>query len=232
MPQLSNQRLLPVFTGLFVACLLITNVMNSAKFLQLGILTVAGGTIVFPISFIFGDILTEVYGYAQSRKVIWTGFASLIFAAAVFFLVQHLPAPDFWQNQAAYDSIFSAAPRIIFASMTAYFCGEFCNSVVLSKMKYRSDGKRGLKQAWRFIFSTIVGEGVDSIVFFTVAFAGVLSASQLVTSIVSAYLFKVAFEVVLTPISTRFANWVKVIEKLDVIDDPKQTTYNPFAVTP
>lgn len=232
MQSTQSYRLLPVITGLFVACLLISNVMNAAKFVQLGMLTLAGGTMVFPLSFIFGDILTEVYGYAQSRKVIWTGFASLIFASAMFYLLQVLPAPDFWNNQTAYDSIFAATPRLFLASMLAYFCGEFCNSVVLSKMKFQSNGKRGLSQAWRFVASTIVGEGVDSIVFFVVAFAGTMPVRDMLYTILSIYVFKVVFEVVLTPVSTRVANWMKRIEGVDQIDRPEETTYNPFAVQP
>lgn len=223
-------RLLPVFTGLFVACLLISNVANVAKFLQLGPLVVAGGTLVFPVSFIFGDVLTEVYGYAQSRKVIWTGFASLIFMSLFLLLLGWLPAADFWQNQSAFDSIFGAVPRIIIASMTAYSCGEFCNSFVLSKMKYRAHGKRGFSQAWRFIASTLVGEAVDTIVFFSVALLGTLPATDILQAMMGAYIIKVAIEIIMTPLSTRFSNWVKKVEHVDHIDTPAQTSYNPFAV--
>lgn len=228
----AHSRLLPIFTGLFVACLLISNVASAGKFIQLGVLTLAGGTLVFPISFIFGDILTEVYGYAESRKVIWTGFASLIFAGLFFLLVEALPAPDFWHNEEAYRSILGFTPRIFIASMTAYFCGEFCNSFVLSRMKYVAKGKRGFAQAWRFIASTIVGEGIDSAVFFFVAFYGVLEMQNILQAMISAYLFKVVFEIIATPVSLRFSNWVKKAEGIDHIDHPRDTTYNPFAVVP
>lgn len=225
-----TSRLLPVFTGLFVACLIISNVANAAKFVQIGAFTIAGGTFIFPVSFIFGDILTEVYGYAASRKVIWTGFASLILFTLFMLLLNALPAPDFWRNQEAFDLMFGSTPRIIFASMTAYFCGEFCNSAVLSKMKFLEKGERGLRQAWRFVASTVVGEAVDSVVFFTVALAGVLATPELLNVMFSAYVVKVIIEVVMTPVSVRFSNWVKKAEGVDHIDKPKDTSYNPFLV--
>lgn len=226
----TSHRLLPVFTGLFVACLLISNVANAAKFVQIGFFTIAGGTLIFPISFIFGDILTEVYGYVQSRKVIWTGFASLILMSVFMYLLGKLPAPDFWSNQEGYDMMFGLVPRIIIASMAAYFCGEFCNSVVLSRMKFAVAGQRGWKQAWRFIASTIVGEAVDSVVFFSVAFYGVLANGDMVRAALSAYIIKLIIEIVMTPVSTRFSNWVKHVEGVDQIDLPGETTYNPFVI--
>ncbi len=232
MQNTQSYRLLPVFTGLFVACLLISNVANAAKFVQIGFLTIAGGTLIFPISFIFGDILTEVYGYKQSRNVIWTGFGSLVLMSVFMFMLGKLPAPDFWTNQEGYDIMFGLVPRIIIASMAAYFCGEFCNSVVLSKMKFAVGGQRGWKQAWRFIASTLVGEAIDSLVFFSVAFYGVLANGDLVRAALSAYLVKLIIEIVMTPVSTRFANWVKHVEGVDQIDRPEETTYNPFAVQP
>ena len=230
MHNTQSGRLLPVFTGLFVACLLISNVANAAKFVQIGFFTLAGGTLIFPVSFIFGDILTEVYGYTQSRKVIWTGFASLILMSGFMFLLGKLPAPDFWSNQEGYDTMFGLVPRIIIASMAAYFCGEFCNSVVLSKMKFAVGGQRGWKQAWRFIASTLVGEAVDSIVFFSVAFYGVLANGDLVRAGISAYVVKVIIEIVMTPISLPLSNWVKRVEGVDQIDRPGETSYNPFSV--
>lgn len=231
MNQEKPSKLLPIFTGLFVACLLISNVATAAKFVQIGFLTLAGGTLIFPISFIFGDILTEVYGYGQSRKVIWTGFACLVFMSLFLLLVKYLPAPSFWNNQEAYDSMFGLVPRVFLASMIAYFCGEFCNSFVLSKMKFKVSGKRGFSQAWRFIASTIVGEGVDSVVFFFVAFLGVLELSNILQAMLGAYIVKVGIEIIMTPVSTKFSNWVKKIEGVDQIDTPQETNYNPFVVT-
>jgi hypothetical protein len=230
MQNAQSYRLLPIFTGLFVACLIISNIA-AAKFVQIGTFTLAGATLIFPFSFIFGDILTEVYGFAQSRKVIWTGFASIIVMSLFLTLIRYMPAPDFWQNQAAFDSILGTTFRVALASIAAYSTGEFCNSVVLSRMKYWAQGKRGLAQAWRFIASTIVGEALDTIVFFTVAFAGVLTWPDITWAMISTYIFKVGIEVVLTPISLPFSNWVKRVEGVDHIDRPQETSYNPFVAS-
>lgn len=227
--QEKNMRLFSVFTGLFVASLLVANV-TAPKIFAVGPLVLSGGVIVFPISFIFGDILTEVYGYSLSRKVIWTGFACQVMAAITYLVVGALPAAPFWKGQPAYDSIIGFVPRIVVASITAYLCGEFCNSFVLSKMKYWSRGRRGINQAWRFIASTIVGEAVDTTVVVLIAFSGVYSFSELLNLGLSVYVFKVAYEILATPVSTRFANWVKKYEGIDVIDSPETTTYNPLPV--
>jgi len=228
-PKEQNLKLFSVITGLFCATLLLSNI-TAVKLILLGPLTITGGTILFPIIFIFNDILTETYGYRLSRKVIWTGFACQLFAVVSYYVVGLMPAAPFWPNQDAYMQILGVVPRITLASVAAYFCGEFANSSVLSKMKYRESGKRGLRQAWRFIASTIVGEGVDSIIFMTVAFAGVLDPKNLLSGIISIYLLKVAYEVVATPFSTRFANWLKKYEGIDQIDRPEETDYNPFSV--
>lgn len=228
-PQEKNLRLFSVFTGLFVASLLVANV-TAPKIFAIGPFALSAGVIVFPLSFIFGDVLTEVYGYSLSRKVIWTGFACQAMAAITYLIVGALPAAPFWGDQAAYDKIIGFVPRIVVASIAAYLCGEFCNSYVLSKMKYWSRGKRGIKQAWRFIASTIVGEAVDTTVILIIAFAGVYKFSELVNIGVSVYVFKVAYEILATPFSTRFANWVKKYEGLDVIDIPETTIYNPLAI--
>ena len=225
----ANLKLYSIFTGVFVASLLLANV-TSQKIFALGPFDFPGGTIVFPISFIFGDILTEVYGYALSRKVIWTGLACQILAAVTYIAVGALPPADFWHDQPAYDTVLGFVPRITSASIVAYFVGEFCNSWVLSRMKYRAGGERGLSQAWRFLASTLVGQGVDSTVFCTIAFAGVLDAGEIAHVVASIYVFKVAYETVLIPVSTRFADWVKRVEGVDAIDDPERTTYNPFAL--
>jgi len=226
-PQERNLKLFSVFTGLFVASLLLANV-TSTKIFMLGSLALPGGVIIFPISFIFGDILTEVYGYALSRKVIWTGFACQVLAGITYLLVGALPAAPFYGDQVAYDKVLGFVPRIVVASILAYLCGEFCNSVVLSKMKYWADGKRGIKQAWRFIASTIVGEAVDTLIVSTIAFGGVYKVPDLLWLGFSVYVFKVGYEILVTPFSMAFANWVKKVEGVDVIDSPETTIYNPF----
>jgi len=222
-------KLYSVFTGIFVSTLIISNVASSAKIVSIGPFAFPGGAIIFPISFIFGDILTEVYGYARSRRVIWTGFFCLLLATLTFYIVQIIPGAAFWKGQEAYDTIFSIVPRVVAGSMTAYFLGEFCNSWVLSKMKYWARGGRGLKQAWRFVASTIVGEGVDSIVVLAIGFSGVLSLQQMLQVGGSLYVFKVLYEIIATPVSTRFSNWIKRVEGVDQIDFPDRTNYSPFA---
>lgn len=221
-------KLFSVFTGLFVSVLILSNILSSAKFIQLGWFVMPAGTLVFPISFIFGDILTEVYGYARSRKVIWTGFAGLLLMIFFVLLAKFLPPAPFWQDQAAFDRLFAIAPRLAMGGFIAYLAGEFCNSFVLSKMKFWNKGQRGIKQGWRFVFSTIVGEGVDTIIVMLLAFTGVLSAQQMLQVGGSIYVFKVLYEIIATPFSTRFANWVKRVEGVDKIDTPKETNYNPF----
>ena len=183
----------------------------------------SGAIFVFPISYIFGDILTEVYGYRASRKIIWTGFTSLILMTFCYWLVGMLPAASFWPNQGAYEAILGAVPRIVLASMIAYFAGEFSNSFVLSKMKVWMDGRH----LWmRTIGSTIVGEGVDSIIFASVAFYGTMPFGALVSLILSIYIFKVLYEILATPLTYFIVNKLKKAEGIDVYD--RGISYNPF----
>jgi len=217
-------RYLDIILGLFVAVLLISNVA-STKIVQLGPFTFDGGTILFPITYIFGDILTEVYGYRQSRRVIWTGFASALLMSIVFFIVGKLPAAEGWMNQEAYDSILGLTPRIVVASLVAYFAGEFANSFTLAKMKIWTKGRF----LWsRTIGSTLVGEGVDTLLFVGIAFAGVLPMSLLISVFVSNYVFKVGFEAVSTPLTYVVVGRLKKSEGVDVYD--YDTNFSPFAV--
>lgn len=209
-------------TGLFVAILIISN-MASTKILDLGWFTFDGGTILFPLTYIFGDILTEVYGYARSRKVIWTGFASLLLMSAVFYLVQILPPAADWPNQMAFETILGLVPRIALGSLVAYFAGEFTNSYILAKMKVAMKGK----WLWtRTIGSTLVGEGVDTFVFVLIAFYGTLPNNVIWILIVSNYIFKTGVEVLFTPITYVVAGWLKKVENEDFYD--KKTNFNPF----
>jgi uncharacterized integral membrane protein (TIGR00697 family) len=209
---------------LFVAVLLISNIA-STKIVQFGALTFDGGTLLFPLAYIFDDVLTEVYGYARSRRVIWLGFACTALMALLLYIVQILPpAPD-WGNQAAYDVILGQAPRIVLASLIAYLCGEFLNSFVLAKMKIATKGK----WLWtRTIGSTLVGELVDSTLFILIAFAGVLPAELLYTLILSNYVFKTTVEVVLTPATYAVIGYLKRADGEDYYD--RGTNFNPFAV--
>jgi uncharacterized integral membrane protein (TIGR00697 family) len=211
--------------GLFVAVLLISNVASS-KVLDLGPFTFDGGTILFPISYIFGDILTEVYGYKRSRRVIWTGFFAAFLMSAVFMIVGKLPAAADWPNQEAYDKILGLTPRIVLASLVAYFAGEFSNSYTLAKMKIFTGGK----WLWsRTIGSTIVGEGVDTVLFVFIAFYGVFPGSLLLAILVSNYIFKVCFEALFTPFTYMIVRFLKRKELSDVYDH--DTDFNPFSIT-
>jgi len=207
---------------LFVAVLMTSNTV-AVKLIQIGPFVFAGAIFIFPISYIFGDILTEVYGYKASRKIIWSGFVALILMSFCYWFIQVLPAPGFWQNQSAYKMILGAVPRIVLGSIIAYFLGEFSNSYVLSKMKVWSEGK----YLWiRTISSTVVGEGVDTLIFGIIVFAGTISIAALATLIISGYLAKVAYEVILTPVTYLIVNKLKRAEGIDVYD--RGISYNPF----
>lgn len=206
-----SYKYLDYITGIFVAVLLISNTA-SVKILNLGWFAFDGGTILFPLAYIFGDILTEVYGYRRSRRVIWTGFFSIILMAVVYAIVGYLPAAEGWGMQDAYMSILGIVPRIVLASIIAYFAGEFSNSYILAKMKVWMNGK----YLWmRTISSTIVGEGVDTALFVLIAFAGTMPTSLLVAIIVSNYVFKVGVEVLFTPITYAIVNFLKRKEHED-----------------
>jgi len=208
----------------FVAVLMISNT-TASKIIQLGPFVVSGAIFVFPISYIFGDILTEVYGYRASRKIIWSGFAALIFMSFWYWFIQILPAASFWPNQEAYEAILGAVPRITLASIVAYFAGEFSNSFVLSKMKVLMNGKH----LWmRTIGSTLVGEGVDSLIFISIAFGGTMPISSLLTIIGSIYLLKVLYEVIATPLTYAIVIKLKRVEGIDVYD--RGINYNPFII--
>ncbi len=215
-------RYFDLIMALFVAVLLISNVASS-KILTLGPFTFDGGTILFPISYIFGDILTEVYGYRRSRRVIWVGFACAGLMAGVFALVGALPPAEGWENQAAYEAILGTTPRIVLGSLIAYFAGEFSNSYTLAKMKILTRGR----WLWtRTIGSTLVGEGVDTVLFVTIAFAGTLPWPLFMSIIASNYIFKVGLEAAMTPATYQITRFLKHAENQDVYDT--DTDFNPF----
>jgi uncharacterized integral membrane protein (TIGR00697 family) len=218
-------RYFDLITALFVAVLLISNVASS-KILRLGPFTFDGGTLLFPISYIFGDILTEVYGYRRSRRVIWTGFGCAGLMAGVLALVGALPPAEGWQYQDAYEAILGTTPRIVLGSLIAYFAGEFSNSYTLAKMKILTQGR----WLWtRTIGSTLVGEGVDTILFVTIAFAGTLPWPLFWSIITSNYIFKVGLEAAMTPVTYQITSFLKQAEQEDVYDT--DTDFNPFKVS-
>jgi uncharacterized integral membrane protein (TIGR00697 family) len=216
----------------FVVILVCSNLIGPAKIAQvdaplLGVITFGAGVLFFPISYVFGDILTEVYGYARSRRVIWAGFAALAFASFMAWVVVALPPAPFWKNQSAYEVAFGAAWRISLASMIAYFCGEFVNSYVLAKMKIATAGK----WLWsRTIGSTIVGEGVDSALFYPLAFygTGIIPDDKLPTVMFAQFVAKVAVEVVFTPLTYIIVGWLKRAEHEDYYD--RGTRFTPFSL--
>lgn len=207
---------------LFVAVLMISNTV-AVKLFQIGPFFFTGAIMIFPISYVFGDILTEVYGYRASRKIIWAGFISLIFMSVVYYLVQLLPPAPFWPNQGAYEAILGLVPRIVLGSIIGYFAGEFSNSYVLSKLKIWTKGKH----LWaRTISSTVVGEAVDTILFALIGFAGIIPWSNLMLVILSGYVVKVLIEVLLTPVTYIVVRKLKQLENIDTYD--YGVNYNPF----
>jgi len=216
----------------FVTVLICSNLIGPAKIAQislplLGVVTFGAGVLFFPISYVFGDILTEVYGYARARKVIWAGFAGLGFASFMAAVVVALPPAPFWNNQPAYEIAFGSTWRIVLASMFAYFCGEFVNSYVLAKMKIITAGK----WLWtRTIGSTIFGEAVDSALFYPLAFygAGIIPDDKLPLVMLSQFLIKVGVEVVFTPITYKVVNALKRAEHEDYYD--RDTEFTPFSL--
>jgi uncharacterized integral membrane protein (TIGR00697 family) len=215
-------RYFDLIAGLFVAVLLISNT-TATKLVGLAGFPFDGGTLLFPLSYIFGDILTEVYGYTRARRVIWLGFLANALAALSFWIVGMLPAASVWPNQAAYDAILGLVPRIVLASFIAYLCGEFSNSFVLAKMKIATNGK----WLWtRTIGSTLVGEGVDTLIFVTIAFAGTIPAHDLWLMMIFNYGFKCGLEVVLTPVTYLVVGALKRREEVDVYD--RNTPFSPL----
>ena len=215
-------RYLDIVTGLFVAVLLISNVA-STKIIALGPFSFDGGTVLFPLSYIFGDILTEVYGYQRSRRVIWTGLVSNLLMAGFFSLIGWLPADPEWIHQEAYQVILLYTPRIIAASTVAYFLGEFANSYILSKMKITSGGRHLWQRA---LGSTVVGQLLDTGVFTVIAFYGTFSNALLLSIFISNYLFKLGLEVVNMPLTYIVVNKLKSLEQVEVFD--YGVDYNPF----
>ena len=217
--------------GAYVCILLCANLIGPAKVSTVhlpvvGAVTFMAGVLFFPISYIFGDILTEVYGYARDRRVVWSGFTALIFAACMAAVIVHLPPAEFWKpRQAAVEEIFGNTPRIICASIVAFWCGSFVNSYVLAKMKLWSNGR----WLWtRIIGSTLCGELVDSGLFYTLAFAGLWPSGELLAVTTTQYVLKSAWEVIMTPVTYRVVGFLKRAEQEDYYD--RGTNFTPFSL--
>jgi len=220
--QQNSFKYYDVIACLFVAVLIVSNIA-SAKVSHIGPFDFDGGTVLFPIAYIFDDILTEVYGYAKSRKIIWLGFFSLIVMAVTLAAVQYLPSAPGWTNQAAYEAVVGFVPRIVVASMTAYWLGEFLNSFVLAKMKLWTNGK----YLWtRTVGSTVAGEAIDSIAFTLIAFFGVLPLATVFNIMATIYVFKVLYEIIATPVTYKIISFLKKSESADYYD--RGTNFTPF----
>lgn len=220
--MMNESKFLSPITGIFTATLLIANTLDT-KIFELGSLSLPAGIIIFPLAYVFGDILTEVYGFAASRRVIWTGFISLVLMLVAYEIARALPAAGFWQNQSAFDTIFSHVPRIVLASIVAYLAGEFTNSVVVAKMKVAQQGKN---MGLRFVMSTFAGQAIDTTVFVLVAFTGAMPTSALGEVILSAWAVKVGWEIIALPITLAVVGYVKKAEGVDVYD--AHTSFSPF----
>ena len=213
---------LPVLTGLFTATLLVTNVLN-CKIIRIGPLPMTGGLILFPLVALFGDVMTEVYGYAESRKVIWTGLASLVLLVSMIDLCGRLPADPTWSHQAAYDAILATVPRIVMASLAAYFVGEFSNSYVLAKCKVRTEGHL---ISLRFVLSTVIGQFIDSATFVLVAFAGRMPIPEMILVAFSGWAIMVTWEIAALPLTLPLVRALKRHDGVDYFDT--DTNFNPL----
>jgi uncharacterized integral membrane protein (TIGR00697 family) len=211
-----------VFAGLFVTCLLTANVI-ATKLIAVGGLVLPAGVVIFPISYIVGDVLTEVYGYAAARRVIWLGFACNVLMVAAIWVAGELPPAPVWKGQAAYAEVFAQTPRILAASFLAYLAGEFANSAVLAKMKIATHGR----WLWtRTVGSTVVGQGLDSLVFVALAFAGLVPFGVLTGIVLAQWVAKVGYEAAATPLTYLVVGWLKAREGVDAYD--RDTDFNPL----
>ncbi len=218
----------------FVVVLICSNFIGAAKQAQfdlpiLGVVTFGAGVLFFPIAYIFGDILTEVYGYGRDRRAVWAGFGALIFAAVMATIVLSLPpAPTGWMKtyQPALETVFGNSFRIVAGSIIAFWCGSFVNSFILAKMKIWSEG-RNLWQ--RTIGSTMVGELVDSVLFYTIAFYGIWETNTLLAVITAQYILKTSWEILMTPVTYKIVAFLKRVENEDYYD--RDTNFTPFKIT-
>lgn len=228
LPEEGRHKFSPWFmisVTVFVTCLITANI-TAVKLVNIFGLILPAAIVIFPISYIFGDILTEVYGYRQTRWVIWLGFFCNLITVVAIWLGQLLPPASFWSAQAAYERILGYTPRLLLASFLAYLVGEFTNAFIMAKMKIATRGR----WLWtRTIGSTLVGEGLDSLVFMTIAFVGEIPATGLVSAIVTQWLAKSVYEAAVTPLTYVLVKFLKKREGLDVYDD--DTRFNPLSIS-
>jgi uncharacterized integral membrane protein (TIGR00697 family) len=224
-------RYFDIVMAAFVTILLLSNVLGAGKVATVNLPVIGdwpfgAGILFFPLSYVIGDVLTEVYGYAGARRCIWTGTVALLFMAFMSFVVVALPPAPSWTGQEAYEQVFGQVPRIVFASMIAFWAGEFANSFVLAKMKVWTEGRH----LWsRTVGSTVVGQGVDSLIFYPLAFWGAAGWTNdlVITVLVTQWVLKVSWEVLLTPVTYAVVGFLKRREGVDVYD--RRTDFTPFA---
>ncbi len=216
-------RLYDLCVNVFIAVLLVSNLVGS-KMCNVGPFRISAAQAFFPITYIFGDIFTEVYGYAGSRRAIWMGFFANILMTLLTSLALWLPAAPDWPHQSSFEVVFGVVPRFVLASLVAYWAGEFTNSYVMAKMKVRSGGRH----LWmRTIGSTVAGQFVDTVVIITIAFAGTTSLSNMANMVFSGYFGKVLYEAAMTPVTYAVVGYLKRVERVDVYD--RSTDFSPFA---
>ena len=224
-PEIRYSPWFVIIVVIFVTSLITANI-TAVKLMDLFGLILPAGIIIFPLSYITGDVLTEVYGYRQARRVIWLGFFCNLIAVIAIWIGQVLPPASFWDGQIAYERILGYTPRLLVASFLAYLVGEFTNSFVLAKMKIATRGR----WLWlRTIGSTLVGQGFDSLVFITLAFVGAIPLQAMFLAIITQWLAKSSYEAVVTPLTYVVVNFLKRKERLDVYDH--NTRFNPFLIS-
>lgn len=226
----SNSRFLPssyflLIAAIFVTSLVVSNII-AVKLVAIGRFVLPAAIVIFPLSYILGDVLTEVYGYRLARQVIWLGFSSNLLAVVAIWVGQALPPASFWDGQSAYEKILGYTPRLLTASFLAYLAGEFTNSFLLAKMKIVTRGR----WLWaRTIGSTLVGQGLDSMIFITIAFAGTIPTAILLSTVATQWFVKTAYEALATPLTYAVVGFLKSVEGIDVYD--YKTRFNPFVVS-
>ncbi len=220
--NIGYSNLFLMISVIFVTCLLLSNLIAGKLICVFGI-TLPAAVILFPITYILSDIFTEVYGFQRSRQIIWLGFACNVFAVLVYEATIALPYPDFWANQGAYAAVLGTTPRILVASLVGYLFGEFSNSIILSRMKVLTRGK----WLWtRTISSSVVGQAFDTVIFITISFLGTYANNVILQMILFQYLWKLCYEIILTPATYAIVKWMKHKENNDIYD--QGVTYNPF----
>ena len=209
----------------FVCFLLCSNLIGAGKVATLWGFTFGAGILFFPLSYVLGDVLTEVYGYARARRVVWAGFVAAGFASFMAWVIVSMPPADSWQNQEAYVTVFGQVPRIVVASLIAFWVGEFANAYVMAKMKIWTKGKH----LWtRTIGSTVVGQGFDSLIFYPLAFLGIWETQLVITVMITNFFLKVLWEALLTPVTYKVVGALKKAEQVEIFDD--DTDFTPFTL--